>query len=135
MTTRVLDGIEFEFEFDIEEEGLKAERVQERFAPLDGWELVHRPSRRSPGKEVPHYIWTAFELADHYEACELVGYLGEVADVNSVRPEIDVRGHVVFLTVKTPKVGLIERDFDFAEAVDRELGNGLKAKSLMAKAS
>ncbi len=130
---RTLDGIEFVF--DVEEQGMKAERVQDRFAPLDGWELVMRPSRRYPGKEVPHYIWTAFELADHYEACELVGYIGEIADVNSVWPEIDVRGNLVYLTVKTPRVGLTERDFDFAEAIDRELGNGLKAKSLLARAS
>jgi len=133
MRRRTLDGIEFEF--DIEEQGMKAERVQERFAPLDGWELVMRPSRRYPGKEVPHYIWTCFEMADHYEACELVGYVGELADVNSVRPEIDVRGNLVYLTARTPKVGLTERDFDFAESIDRELGNGLKVRALMARAS
>ena len=132
MIQRTLDGIDFIFYTD--EEGMKAERVQDRFTPLDGWELIMRPSQTIRGEEEPDALWTAFEAADHFEACELVGQIGEIADVYCVRPQIDVRGHVVFLTAKTPKFGIAERDFDFAEAIDCELGRGLKAKGLLARA-
>ena len=109
---------------------MKPERVQIRFMPLDGWVQQMEASQGLVGQEEPVGIWTAFELADHLEACELVREIGEIADINCVAPEIDVRGNVLFVTAKTDGV-LTEADFDFAEAIDRELGTGQRQKTLL----
>ncbi len=109
---------------------MKPERIQFRFYPLQGWVLVKERNRET-GKEEPTSIWTAFELSDHLEACELVGEIGVLADLNCSTPEIDVRGNIVFVTVKSTKDGLIEEDFDFAEAVDREIGTFQRQKTLL----
>lgn len=111
---------------------MKIERVQYRFGKLDGWVLAKEASPTIVGEEVPKAIWTAFEMADHLEACELVAHIGEIADQHCVCPDIDVRQNIVFVTVKTADLGLIEEDFDFAEAIDCEIGNGQRATSLMA---
>lgn len=105
---------------------MKPERIQDRFVILDGWELLTERHSRAFGEERPKAIWTAFELADHYEACELVPELGRIADACCVQPQIDVRLNIVFVTVD-----LTEEGFDFAEAVDRELGHGQRAKALV----
>ncbi len=111
---------------------LKAERVQVRFDLLKGWVLI---KERNPetGKEEPTRIWTAFEMADHLEACELVVEIGRLADKACATPEIDVRQNVVFVTATTPKVGLTEEDFDFAEAIDREIGTFQRSKTLLSR--
>lgn len=105
---------------------MKPERVQFRFENLDGWVLLKEPHQTIVGKEEPTAIWTAFEMADHLEACELVAEIGEIADTCCAWPEIDVRRNVVFVTAR-----LSEADFDFAEAIDRYLGNGQRANSLI----
>ena len=107
---------------------MKPERIQFRFSLLDGWVLDKES--QAFGEEVPTAIWTAFELADHLEACELVHQIGQIADQHCVCPEIDVRQNLVFLRVTTPGVGLTDEDFDFAEAVDIEIGNGQRVNSL-----
>ncbi len=113
---------------------MKAERVQFRFSPLEGWVLEKAPSQTlglRGQKEEPEALWTVFEMADHLEACELVRELGQIADRTCACPEIDVRLNLVFVRVHTPEKGLTEEDFDFAEAVDREIGNGQKASGLV----
>lgn len=109
---------------------MKPERTQQRLSQLDGWVMVKKRSQNRSGEEVPNGVWTAFELADHREACELVREIGEIADRACTTPEIDVRRNVVFITARTNDT-LTEEDFDFAEAIDREIGNGLRAKSLI----
>ncbi len=109
---------------------MKVERIQFRFDPLKGWVLVKERSRET-GKEEPTSIWTAFELSDHLEACELVREIGVLADLYCSIPEIEVRGNIVFVTAKSSKEGLIEEDFDFAEKVDREIGTGQRQKTLL----
>ena len=109
---------------------MKPERIQIRFDPLQGWVLV---TERCPetGKEVATSMWTAFEMADHLEACERVLEIGRIADRCCVTPELDVRQNIVFVTATTPKVGLTEEDFDFAEAVDREIGTFQRSRTLL----
>lgn len=108
---------------------MKAERVQFRYDLLEGWVLITSTQRSRKAK--PTGIWTALEMADHLEACELVPLIGKIADQHCVQPEVDVRRNYVFITAGNPKDGLSEADFDFAEAIDREIGPGLKAKSLV----
>ena len=110
--------------------GLKAERVQDRFLDLDGWVLLKKWNREICEEE-PTAVWTAFELTDHLEACELVAEIGAIADTCCATPEIDVRGNVVFVTAKSSKDGLTEEDFDFAEAIDLDLGTGQRQKTLL----
>ena len=109
---------------------MKPERIQIRFDPLQGWVLVKERNPES-GKEEPTRMWTAFEMADHLEACELVVEIGRIADRYCATPEIDVRQNVVFVTATTPKVGLTDEDFDFAEAVDREIGAFQRSRTLL----
>ncbi len=109
---------------------MKPERIQFRYDPLRGWVLVKERNVET-GKEEPTAIWTAFEMTDHLEACELVPELGRLADKACATPQIDVRQNVVFVTATTPRVGLTEEDFDFAEAVDREIGHFQRASSLL----
>ncbi len=111
---------------------MKPECIQIRFEPLNGWILVKERNRET-GKEEPASIWTAFELSDHLEACELVVEIGVLADLNCSTPEIEVRGNIVFVTAKSAEEGLIEEDFDFAEAVDREIGAGQRQMALFNK--
>ena len=116
------------------EEGLKAERVQYRYSFLYGWVLVdERGQGVFEGKEKP-FIWTAYELADHLEACELVAQIGKIADRFCVAPELDVRRNYLFVTVGKEE-GLTDADFDFAEALDDEVGPRQKANGLVAKIS
>ena len=113
---------------------MKTERVQFRASLLDGWVLLMQAVQGLIGKEEPVAIWTAYDLADHLEACELVPQIGQVADKACVAPEIDVRGNVVFVTAKTDG-GLTEADFDFAEALDRsaaQLSDGAHDEDLAA---
>ena len=65
------------------------------------------------------------------EACELVLQIGRIADQHCSCPEIDVRGNIVFVTVTTQGEGLTEEDFNFAQAVDLEIGDGQKACGMM----
>jgi len=108
---------------------MKAERVQFRYDDLEGWVLENEAL--TFGREEPKALWTAFELADHLEACELVQQLGQIADQHCCCPEIDVRQNMVFVRVTTPGVGLTEEDFNFAEAVDLEIGSGQKTSTLI----
>lgn len=110
---------------------MKIERVQFDLSKLKGW--VTEAAPRSMKEEDPEAIWTAFELGDHLEACELVVELGVLADRYCCCPEIDVRRNIVFVRATTEGVGITQEDFDFALAVDRELGTGLRAKSLVHK--
>lgn len=112
---------------------MKAERVQFRFDPLEGWVLEKAPNQTLVGgqEEEAEAIWTVFEMADHLEACELVREIGKIADRTCACPEIDVRLNLVFVRATTPGMGLTEEDFDFAAAVDREIGNGQRASGLV----
>jgi len=107
---------------------MKAERTQIRYDRLEGWVLDKET--QTLGKE-EEALWTVFELADHLEACELVHQLGQIAHQHGASPELDVRRNLVFVRVTTPGVGLTEEDFDFAEAVDLEIGSGQKAAGMM----
>lgn len=108
---------------------LKPERIQILFLELVGWVLTTEwnPETR---QEEPVGIWTAFELADHLEACELVHELGVLADIWGSTPDLDVRGNIVFVTFGSSKEGMLIEDFDFAKAVDREIGTGQRQTSL-----
>ena len=110
-------------------ESLKPERIQFHFAELDGWSLVleWNPDTR---RQEPTSFWTAFELADHLEACELVAQIGVLADTWCATPDIEVRGNIVFVTCGSPERGLFVEDFDFAKAVDREIGHGQRQTAL-----
>ena len=87
-------------------------------------------SKERSGQRVIIGGWTAYEMADHREACGLVGLIGEVADRCCVTPEIDVRRNIVFLTVKTES-GMTVEDFEFAKTVDFEIGSAHKARALL----
>ncbi len=108
---------------------LKAERVQFLFLKLVGWVLSTEwnPETR---QDEPGGIWTAFELVDHLEACELVHELGVLADKWCSTPDIDVRGNIVFVTFGSSNEGMFIEDFKFAMAVDREIGTGQRQTSL-----
>ena len=108
---------------------MKPERIQFRYATLEGWVLEKRP--QAFGEEEPNALWTAFELADHMEACELVFQLGRIADQHCACPEIEVRRSLVFVRATTPLIGLTEEDFDFAAAVDLEIGGDQRPASLL----
>ena len=109
---------------------LKPERIQIFFARLIGWVLLQEwnPSTR---REEPYGFWTAFEMSDHLEACELVAELGKLADIHCAEPEIDVRGNIVFVTCGSLRDGVVEEDFDFAMAVDREIGTMQRQTTLV----
>ena len=113
---------------------MKAERVQFRYSRLDGWVLVGEGGKGvSAGEEKP-YLWTAYELADHLEACELVAQVGNLADRFCVAPQLDVRRNYLFVTLGRERPeGLIEADFDFAEELDEEVGPRQKANSLISR--
>ena len=114
---------------------MKAERVQFRYSFLEGWVLVADTSQGLAPSEKPH-IWTAYELADHLEACEMVPEIGMIADRHCVAPQLDVRRNVLFVTLgKDNPEGLTEADFDFAEALDHEVGPRLKASCLVQRIS
>ncbi len=108
---------------------LKPERIQRLFDQLVEWILVYEwnPETR---RDEPTSIWTAYELADHLEACELVAELGMLADKWCATPDFDVRGNIVFVTCGPANDGLVIEDFDFASAVDREIGTGQRQTSL-----
>ena len=108
---------------------MKVERVHEPETP-DGWELLTKWNHET-GEEEATGLWTAYEMADHLEACEQVLAIGQLADRACARPEIDVRGNIVFLTVRTPGIGLIQEDMDLVKLVDRELGDGQRANALL----
>ncbi len=113
---------------------MKPERIQSRSDRLDGWVLVKGESRQIGFAErEPFALKTAFEMADHYEACELVAELGQIADACCICPEIDVRRNVVYVTVKHDNGRLREADFDFAEAVDDQIGTSCRAHALIAR--
>ena len=113
---------------------MKAERVQYRYSFLVGWVLVDADGQRLlSGEKKEPFIWTAFELADHLEACEMVPRIGRIAARFCVRPELDVRQNYLFVTVGKRPGGLTDADFDFAEAVDEEIGPLQKANSLVSR--
>ncbi len=115
---------------------MKAERVQYRYSFLEGWVLVDDNNNQGVfAREEKPYIWTALELADHLEACELVTQIGQIADRHCVAPQLDVRRNYVFVTVGREPEGLTDADFDFAEAIDEEIGPRQKASSLISKIS
>ena len=114
---------------------LKAERVQYRYSFLEGWVLVDDTSQGVFAREEEPYLWTAYELTDHLEACELVAQVGHLADRFCVAPELDVRRNYLFVTLGKEPGGLTEEDFDFAEALDEEIGPRQKARSLIAEIS
>ncbi len=109
---------------------MKPERIQDLVDELEGWILLTEWNRHRREYEITG-IWTAFELADHLEACELVPELGALADNWCSTPNIEILGNIVFVTCGSSKAGLIEEDFDFARAVDRELGTGQRQTSLL----
>ncbi len=114
---------------------MKAERVQFRYSFLEGWVLVDDTSNGLVAGEQPH-IWTAYEMADHLEACELVPEIGMIADRHCIAPQLDVRRNVLFVTLgKDSPEGLTEADFDFAEEIDEEIGPRLKASCLVKRIS
>ncbi len=110
-------------------QSLKAERIQIYFANLVGWVLLKEwnPETR---QDEPYGFWTAFELVDHLEACELVAELGVLADKWCATPDIDVRGNLVYVTCGSEYEGLFIEDFDFAKAVDDEIGHYQRQTSL-----
>ncbi len=109
---------------------MKPERIQFCYDELDGWILLTEWNPITREYEVTG-IWTAFELADHLEACEHVAVIGAIADTWCSTPNIEVLGNIVFVTCGTSKDGLIEEDFDFAKAIDDELGTAQRQKSLL----
>ena len=109
---------------------LKPERIQIFFQQLIGWVLLEEWNPKTRQEE-PYGFWTAFELADHLEACELVVELGKLADIHCSSPAIDVRGNIVFVTCGTIRDGVFEEDFDFARAVDREIGTHQRQTTLL----
>ncbi len=111
-------------------ESLKPERIQFLFQQLVGWVLLTQWNPKTRQDE-PYGFWTAFELADHLEACELVMQLGKLADIWGATPGIDVRGNIVFVTCGTMRDGLFEEDFDFALDVDREIGPSQRQTTLL----
>ncbi len=113
---------------------MEPQRIRFRFDMLQGWVLDWvrgKETSRTFAKEAPKAIWTVFELADFFEACELVHQIGRIADQHCSNPEIDLRGNLVLARVTTPGVGLTEEDFNFAQAVDLEIGDGQKACGIM----
>ena len=110
---------------------MKPERIQFRYTLLDGWVLIEEWNPHTRRYEIIG-IWTAFELADHLEACEHVAAIGALADIWCSTPAIEVLGNAVFVTCGTSRDGLTEEDFDFAEAVDKELGPSLRQKPPLA---
>ncbi len=108
---------------------LKAERVQFYFEMLVGWILLKgwNPETR---QDEPYGIWTVFEMEDHLDACELVATLGHLADNWGATPAIDVRKNLVYLSCGSEYDGLTVEDFDFARAVDREIGTFQRPKTL-----
>ncbi len=104
--------------------------VVQGVAQLEGWVLEKEPNASGFGEEEPSAIWTAYELADHREACEMVREIGDIADVCCVAPEIDIRRNLLYVTATTDG-GLTEEDVVFAQAMDREIGNGQKQKTLL----
>ncbi len=110
-------------------ESLKPERIQIYFAQLAGWSMIWEwnPETR---QDEPTGFWTAFELFDFLEACELVHELGVLADKCCATPNIEVLGNIVFVTCGWSKDGLLVEDFEFAKAVDREIGSGQRQTSL-----
>ncbi len=112
-----------------EPQGLKPERIQILFVELVGWILLTEwnPETR---KDEPTGIWTAFELHDHREACELVAELGKLADDWCATPDFDVRGNIVFVSCGPANDGLVIEDFDFAKAVDEIYGMQQRQTSL-----
>ncbi len=111
-------------------QGLKPERIQFYFDELVGWVLVKELNPET-GQQEPTSFWTAFELADHREACELVKELGVLADKACATPALDVRGNIVFVTCGSSSGALFVEDFEFAKAVDREIGTLQRQKSLL----
>lgn len=109
---------------------LKAERVQFYFDTLLGWILLMEwnPETR---EDEPYGIWTAFEMIDHLDACELVLELGHLADDWGVTPSIEVHKNYVFVTCGSEMDGLTVEDFQFAEAVDREIGTFQRQNTLL----
>ena len=110
-------------------ESLKPERIQIYFLELVGWILLTEwnPETR---RDEPWGFWTAFELTDHLEACELVHELGVLADKWGSMPGLEVRGNLVFVSCGWLKDGVFIEDFDFAKAVDHEIGHGQRQTSL-----
>lgn len=110
-------------------QSLKPERIQIFFRDLVGWSLLweFNPETR---QDEPDGFWTAFEMADHFEACERVAELGHLADKTCAAPDIDVRDNVVYVTCGTRDRGLYVEDFEFAKAVDREIGTFQRHTSL-----
>ena len=104
-------------------QSLKPERIQIEFADLNGWSLIKELNPETRQNE-PVGFYTIFELVDYLEACELVAELGVLADKACATPDIDIRDNLVYVTCGTRDRGLFIEDFDFAQAVDRELGNG-----------
>ena len=111
---------------------LRRKRGQLRFDLLQGW-LPTTEWNEETGQEEPTGIWTAFEMSDHLEACELVREIGRLADAACASPEIDVRQNVVLVTATTPRMGLTEDDFDFALSIDREIGTFRRSKTLLSR--
>ncbi len=111
---------------------MKPERIQFRFSLLVGWILLTKWIQET-AREEPDTIWTAFEMSDHLEACELVLIIGRIADRTCATPDIDVRGNIVFVTCGSSKEGLTNEDFDFAEAIDKELGTAQRQPALLTR--
>jgi pterin-4a-carbinolamine dehydratase len=113
-------------------QSLKPERIQFYFEKLVGWVLLEEfnPETR---RDEPTGFWTVFEMADHLDACELVAELGALADNWCAVPDIDIRDNLVYVTCGTRDRGLYIEDFDFAMAVDLEIGNGQRPASLLGR--
>ncbi len=109
---------------------LKPERIQIFFQDLTGW-VLEKEWNPETRQDEPVGIWTAFELADHLEACELVHELGVLADNWGSTPDVDVRDNYVFVSIGSSTRPMVIEDFDFAKAVDREIGDLQRAKALL----
>ena len=104
-------------------EPLEPEHIRTELEALESWGLLEHFNRETRRNE-PVGFWTSFEMADHLEACELVLELGMLADVACAAPDVDVRDNRVLVTCGTRYRGVSIEDFDFAKAVDREIGVG-----------
>lgn len=95
------------------DEGMKAERVQERMSEVPGWEKVE-------GEDA---IRRLYRFPNFRASVAFVGYVAELAEAADHHPDIDIRYSKVTLTLTTHDAGgLTDKDFDLARRIDGRAG-------------
>ena len=92
-----------------DDDGMKAERVQEPIETIPGWEIVDE------GKALRRtYRFPGFRASVAF-----VAYVAELAEVADHHPDIDIRYSKVTLTLTThSEGGLTDKDFALARQID-----------------